>query len=202
MVKAIAALIIGYLLGSVSFGIILPRIIAGTEDIRKLGSGNAGTTNVLRTQGKSMALLVLLGDVGKGLLGCWLGLVLAGPLGGALGSLGTLLGHCYPLYFQFKGGKGVATGVATVIMIEPRAAILALAIFAIIVLWKKIVSLGSILGAASIYVTIWLFKPELPLLLYCLFAPTFVIIRHRSNIKRIVNGTEAKINLFSERSSS
>lgn len=200
--KAVLALAIGYLLGSISFSILVPRLKAGITDIRALGSGNAGATNVLRTQGKAMAILVLFGDIAKGVIGAWIGYLLAGALGGALGSAGAIVGHCFPIFFQFKGGKGVATGIATIMMVDPYVGLAAVLVFILTIILTKTVSLGSILGAASIYITVWIFKPELPLILYCLFGATLVIVRHRSNIHRIINGTEDRLDHFSERRSS
>lgn len=184
--------LIGYLLGSLSFGILIPKLRSGL-DIRQMGSGNAGTTNVLRTQGVKMALWVFLGDLAKGMVAAGIGLVVAGPLGGALASLGSLMGHCYPLYFSFKGGKGIATGVGTVLILLPWAGILALAVFFLVVAKTRYVSLGSIMGAGSLFVTLWFFQPEKTIMIYCLFAAVFTIWKHQSNIQKLKNGTESKL---------
>lgn len=199
-VMSLLVLVLGYLLGSISFGIILPRILANVDDIRNMGSGNAGTTNVLRTQGKKLALLVLLGDLCKGLVGAWLGFLLAGALGAAFASFGTIIGHCYPVFFGFKGGKGVATGIGTIFVIDFRIGIIASLVFISVILITKYVSLGSILGAASVYFLTPFFAPALPVFIYCLFAASFVIWRHHSNIVKLLRGTETRLDQFQRRS--
>lgn len=190
----LAALALGYALGSVSFGILIPRVFGGIEDIRTVGSGNAGTTNVLRTQGKKQALLVFLGDMFKGMAGTWLGgFLLSGYWGAALAAFGTVLGHSYPLYFNFKGGKGVATGVGTLFVLSPKMAAYALLVFFLVVLLTRWVSLGSIMAATSLIpLSLMLHLPQ-PVVLYSCIVAIFVIWRHRSNIRKLLSGTESKL---------
>lgn len=193
----ILALALGYVLGSVSFGIIIPRILGGTRDIRTVGSGNAGTTNVLRTQGKKQALLVLIGDVCKGMLGAWLGaLILPGLWGSAIAGIGTVMGHSFPLYFNLKGGKGVATGVGALLVMSPQIGSIALLVFILVVILTRWVSFGSMLGAASLIPLCWLFEAPIAVVFYSYFMAAFVIWRHRSNIKKLLSGTESKLGEF------
>jgi len=190
----LAALALGYALGSVSFGILIPRIFGGIKDIRMVGSGNAGTTNVLRTQGKKQALLVFLGDMLKGMAGTWLGgLLLAGSWGAALAGFGTVLGHSFPAYFNFKGGKGVATGVGTLFVLSPKMAAYALLVFILVVLLTRWVSLGSIMAAASLVPLSHLLHLPQAVVLYSYITAVFVIWRHRSNIRKLLSGTESKL---------
>ncbi len=195
----------GYLLGSINFAIVISRLFY-KQDIRTLGSGNAGMTNVLRNFSKKGAAATLSGDVLKGILsvliGNWAFMLLVPampPLYGAyVGGIAAILGHMFPIYFGFKGGKGVAVSGGVIIAVQPVLALVLLTVFLLIVFFTKIVSLGSVVGI-SLYPVVTL--------LWALFvskqAPVYsfvcsviisglVVWMHRENIKRILNGTEYK----------
>lgn len=181
---------IGYLLGSIPFGYVLTRL-AGLGDIRKVGSGNIGTTNVLRAGGKGLAMLTLLLDAGKGALAVWLGLKFA--IGGdILGGMGAFLGHLFPVWLMFKGGKGVATLLGILLVVHWPAA----AAFAAV--WLLVASVTRYSSLAGLLATVM--TPLAPALdgrwdAALLFAgmAVLVIARHDENIARLRAGTETKI---------
>lgn len=204
---------IGYLLGSLNGAVIISRGIH-KSDIREHGSGNAGTTNMLRTFGKGAALLTLLFDFAKGILAC----VLAGLLvkycsarfsyfdGVCTGGLFAVFGHNWPVYFGFKGGKGVLTGFAVMLMISPYAALCALGVFIVIVAITRYVSLGSVLAAFSLPLFVLLFRLlehktafSYSLVVSIIFA-LLIIVRHHTNIARLIKGTESKLSFKSHKS--
>ena len=204
---------IGYLLGSLNGAVIISRGIH-KSDIREHGSGNAGTTNMLRTFGKGAALLTLLFDFAKGILAC----VLAGLLvkycsarfsyfdGVCTGGLFAVFGHNWPIYFGFKGGKGVLTGFAVMLMISPYAALCALGVFIVIVAITRYVSLGSVLAAFSLPLFVLLFRLlehktafSYSLVVSIIFA-LLIIVRHHTNIARLIKGTESKLSFKSHKS--
>ncbi|MEL7624425.1 MAG: glycerol-3-phosphate 1-O-acyltransferase PlsY [Clostridiales bacterium] len=193
MIKLLMAGIFAYLLGSMSFGIIIPRLLGTSRDIRQEGSGNAGATNVLRTQGKLQGALVLLTDLLKGALAAWIGLSLAGVAGGGVAGIFAMLGHCFPVFFGFKGGKGVATGAGVVLVLLPKALLIMIAAFILAILITRMVSLGSIAGAVTLLVCMLFFQPPVPIILFGVCAVALVLWKHESNIKRILAGTENKL---------
>jgi glycerol-3-phosphate acyltransferase PlsY len=180
-----------YLVGAIPTGVILTRL-AGSGDIRQTGSGNIGATNVYRVAGRKLGILTLVGDALKGLLPV-LGLVLAGAWAQeqiALAAAVTFLGHLYPVYLGFKGGKGVATALGIFLVFSPLAVLIAALAFAA-VLWKwQYVSLGSIIAAALVTILVAGFERSLPLAVATCFISAMVIIRHRDNIRRLLAGTE------------
>ena len=184
----------GYLLGSISTGVVLSKLFAKT-DIRSQGSGNAGTTNMLRVLGRKMALFTFIGDMLKGIIAVFIGKwLIGGELGGLLGVVGAVLGHYYPLYFGFKGGKGIATSFGSLLFVFPVQALLAFAVFLILVAVTHYVSVGSIAAAITlpllIVITHWQ-EPSLWIITVCIGAS--VVWRHRANIKRLMNHTENKL---------
>lgn len=212
-------LISAYLLGSISFAIIVTRLFSKT-DIRDYGSGNAGATNVLRSQGKVPALLTTLGDLGKSIAAVCLGgflmdrvqLVEAVPdamlqdeltlFGCYLAGLFCILGHMHPLFFGFRGGKGVMTTLGMMLLLDWRVALILLALFSLVVLCTRMVSLGSILAAVGLPILTGVFRAFVDhqsglTVWFCVGVTTIiaviVIYKHRSNIKRILQGTENKI---------
>ncbi len=193
MIRLIMAGIFAYLLGSMSFGIIIPRLLGTSQDIRKEGSGNAGATNVLRTQGKLQGGLVLLGDLLKGALAAGIGLGLAGVAGGGAAGIFAMLGHCFPVFFGFKGGKGVATGAGVVLILLPQALLVMVVAFVLTIVISRMVSLGSIMGAVTLLVCMAFIRPPLSTILFGVCAVSLVIWKHQSNIKRILAGTENKL---------
>ena len=192
MIKIVISAMLAYLLGSVTFGMIVPRILGTSRDVRKEGSGNVGATNVLRTQGKLQGILVLIGDLLKGILAVEIGLGLAGLAGGAAAGACALLGHCYPLYFGFRGGKAVAVGGGVLLAVFPRSMLVLIPVFLLFILITRMVSMGSIMGALTLPLCIWLFRPAAPVAALCVFASVLVIVKHRDNIRRILAGTENK----------
>ena len=185
--------VLAYLIGSVTFGMIVPRLMGTSKDVRKEGSGNVGATNVFRTQGKLQGLLVMLGDMLKGVVAALIGISLAGTAGGAVAGACVFLGHCFPLYFGFKGGKGVATGCGIVFVLFPKSMVVLLPIFVLLVLATRMVSVGSITGALALGVCLWLFRPPLPVAIVCALTAVTIIWKHNGNIKRILAGTENKL---------
>lgn len=194
MLTMILTLVIGYLLGSISTGVLLSKAFAQT-DIRTSGSGNAGTTNMLRVLGRRLALLTFLGDMLKGVIAVLLGkLLVGGHLGGVLGVVGAVLGHNYPIFFGFKGGKGIATGFGSLLFVFPLQALAAFAVFLILVYLTHYVSVGSIAAAFTLPLFVLLTVPGEPLEGLCvIFVGALVIWRHRANIVRLMQRKENQL---------
>ena len=194
LLSILIVIVAGYLLGSISTGVVLSRLFAKT-DIRSQGSGNAGTTNMLRVLGRKMALLTFIGDMLKGIIAVFIGKwLIGGELGGLLGVVGAVLGHYYPLYFGFKGGKGIATSFDSLLFVFPVQALLAFAVFLILVAVTHYVSVGSIAAAITLPLLIVITRfqePTLWIITVCIGAS--VVWRHRANIKRLMNHTENKL---------
>lgn len=186
-----------YLFGSLSFAIIVSKVTLG-KDIRNYGSGNAGLTNAYRTMGAKKTLFVLLGDIAKGAAAVSVGWALGGPVGKLTAGIFVILGHMFPLYFGFKGGKGVLVGAGAALATEPLVCAVLLAIFLIEVAVTRIVSLGSIIIAAlypvGTLINLIARGANLPTILFslicCVIMAAMVIWLHRSNIERLKNGTE------------
>jgi glycerol-3-phosphate acyltransferase PlsY len=192
-----------YLLGSIPFGYILVRVFQGI-DVRSIGSGNIGATNVARTGGKGLAIATLALDTFKGWLPVFLVLTLPGiPTSGpaqlhtlaTLAALLAVLGHMFPVWLGFKGGKGVATGLGVFLALAPKAVLIAVGLFLAIVIFTRYVSLGSIVAAATFPVALWWLERDLfpPVsLAMCATVALLVIIRHHQNIGRLLAGTESR----------
>ncbi len=194
IVFAVAA----YLIGSLSFAVIVSRMF-GLPDPHSYGSGNPGATNVLRTGRKQAAALTLAGDTGKGALAVILARHFAadygvGMSGISLVALAVFLGHVYPLFFRFKGGKGVATALGILCALNPWLGLATLASWLVVVLFFRMVSLASIIAAvfAPVY-TAWLFGTASPLLPGVLAIALLLIYRHKENIQRLLAGKENRI---------
>ncbi len=205
ILAAVLAALVGYLLGSVSFAVIVSRIYA-KDDVRNHGSHNAGMTNVLRVYGVGPAACTLLGDFGKGILAVILGRVIfsafgiAGMDAGYIAGLGALFGHLFPLWFGFKGGKGVLTSIGILLAVNPLVMVILLAIMLPFVFIVRIVSLASITGAAiypllTYMVRVFQHQPPLWDTVFAVIFAAMVIWMHRSNIVRLLNGTEKKLTL-------
>jgi acyl phosphate:glycerol-3-phosphate acyltransferase len=202
---ALALLLVSYLLGSIPFGVILAKFLGGA-DVRKAGSGNIGATNVARVAGPAAGVLTLLLDAAKGWFAVWLAARVMHGETGFLVAAGffALLGHCFPVWLRFRGGKGVATAAGAFAALCPEAMIAALILFALVVWFWRYVSLGSLAAAATI-----------PLFVYFLWAPHFappnvvtlgslaisavVIFQHRGNIGRLLRGEEPEFSLSKKR---
>ena len=190
-----------YLLGSLSFAIIVSKLTLG-KDIRNYGSGNAGLTNAYRTMGAKKTLLVLLGDIAKGAAAVSIGMVLAGPVGKLTAGIFVILGHMFPLYFGFKGGKGVLVGAVMLAFFDWRVFGIAFVLFLLSVIVTKWISLGSILGAVSFPITTWVSYRDPVLTAMALGMAAVVVFMHRSNIGRIIRGKENKFSFKSKKTMS
>jgi acyl phosphate:glycerol-3-phosphate acyltransferase len=192
----VAGFVIAYLIGSVPFGLILTRL-AGAGDVRQIGSGNIGATNVLRTGRKGLALATLALDVLKGGLPAWLAYRYLGPDMAVVAGLGAVLGHCFPPWLKFRGGKGVATAAGVVIALTPIVAAIAIGVFLLVVLATRYVSLGSMLGALAAAPAAYAIGYVQAAELYLMLA-LIIVLKHAGNLRRLLQGSEAK---FSPRSS-
>ncbi len=187
---ATAAILLGYLLGSIPFGVLLTRM-AGAGDLRQIGSGNIGATNVLRTGRKGLAAATLLLDLAKGaaavLLGDWLF-----PGTAVLAGMGAFLGHCYPLWLRFRGGKGVATLMGIVVALHWPSGLVYAAVWLGLLAALRISSLAGITAAMSAPVST-AFWGRIDLVLLLLALALIVLWKHRDNIDRLLSGTEPRI---------
>ena len=201
--------VMAYLLGSIPFGYLLVRIFRG-EDIRLTGSGNIGATNVARSGAKGLGIATLILDALKGALAVWLAAVLAGSkynLCGdfiqhpcalalrmmSLAALFAVLGHVFPVWLRFKGGKGVATALGVFCVLFPAAILVALAIFILTVIVTRYVSLGSILGAIAFPVAAYFLQStDAVSLLLASSVSLIVVLKHHQNISRLLSGTESR----------
>ena len=209
VMTAIVTVIAAYLIGSINFAVIFAKLFL-KKDVRELGSGNAGATNVMRNAGFWPGLLTFLFDALKGFVATFMGKLVFdyilttngdvwahGIYGAYLCGLACMIGHVLPIFFQFKGGKGVATSVGIFAVCSPIAIVIGLTVFAICLLISKYVSLSSILATFVVVICAIIFNDKdasiLPQILLC-FAMAFVVIfKHRENIKRLLSGTESKI---------
>lgn len=192
--------LIGYFFGSFNFALILSKKMYN-EDIRNYGSKNAGTTNMMRTYGKKAAFLTILGDILKAVAAVAIGCFAMGiNFGGYLTGLFCVIGHVFPAYYGFKGGKGVATAAAVILMLNPFVFLCVIGVFVITVLLSRYVSLGSVLAAAVFplltYTTLFSHENTLPhrgfAFLFSFVMAVIVIVRHKENLSRLAHGTESK----------
>lgn len=181
-----------YLVGSIPFSYLIPKWI-GKIDIRKHGSGNTGTTNVIRTLGMKVGVLAFVGDFLKGVLPTLFGLLWLGELGGAVGGALSVIGHCHPVWLKFKGGKGVATSAGVLIILFPVLFLTLLVFQFIIIAVTKYMSLASILSAMMLPILVLVTSKSQTLIFFSVGLALFVIFRHRSNLMRLMNGTETKL---------
>ncbi len=185
----------GYIIGSISFAIMLSKIFL-KDDVRNSGSGNAGATNMARVYGIWSGVVVLLLDFGKASLAMFLGTLLGGEIGMALAGGFCALGHAFPVFFKFKGGKGVSVGAALALFIDWRAFLFVIAVFIIMVAITKIVSISSISAAVSLLILCIIFLCvgwiSVPRMLLGVFGALLVVALHWQNIKRLVRGEEKK----------
>ncbi|HSQ88033.1 glycerol-3-phosphate 1-O-acyltransferase PlsY [Romboutsia sp.] len=197
MLSYIIIIIIAYLLGNISTSYIVTKRLAGI-DIRTQGSGNAGSTNVLRTLGKKAGAMTFLGDLLKGIMAVLLSQLIAKFTGldvvtaGYIAVVGVVCGHNWPAFLGFRGGKGVATSFGAMIAVNPIIALCCFAIFLIVVLITKYVSLGSVVSISMSPVIMMLVQNKRGVVV-TLFLAGLIIYTHRENIKRLLKGTERKI---------
>lgn len=190
----IALVVIAYLVGSVPTAYLLVRMALG-QDIRTRGSGNVGGTNALRTAGWRIGITVTLIDVVKGVLAVWL-MRLYNPESGwvAAAVLAAVLGHCYPVWLKFSGGKGVATGFGAFLVIAPLSALAALGLWFVVLVIARWVSLASMVASAAFPLLLKLIdRPDLRTLAAVSVAAVVIVLRHVSNMRKIVAGEEPRI---------
>lgn len=188
--------VVGYLLGNIQTGLIIGRVTENV-DLRKHGSGSSGATNALRVLGRQSALFTLMGDCAKGMLATGVGLLIGGWYGGLTGALFAVIGHIWPVFFDFKGGKGAATSLGVLILLMPWHTLGLIVVGVVVILLTHMVSLGSIAGALFYLVTATLTaitRQDWFLLVFNIIIAAIVIFAHRANIVRILNGTENKLN--------
>ena len=202
--RPLLIIIIAYLLGSIPFGYLIVRRKVGA-DIRETGSGGTGATNVSRRAGKAAGVFTLVLDALKGAVAVEWARVVAGPSFTAewivaAAAIAVIVGHIFPVWLRFRGGKGVATGVGVFLMLAPIALLCAGVLFAAIVLFTRYVSLGSMVAAATIPLFVWMQSVFVvpvadlrPLLTAAIVGAVLIIFAHRGNIGRLAHGTEAQI---------
>ena len=197
--------LVAYLLGSISFSVIISKKMAGF-DVREKGSGNAGATNMLRSVGKQAAILTLIGDALKGVIAVLFAILVGAIAKNAdkallvqIAGIFVVIGHTFPIFFGFKGGKGVATSLGVVLTTNWKIGLICLVFALVLMILTRIVSMGSV-GAAILFPVLVLFMNTnftvtegSSYLVYSIILAVIVIFNHRSNIKRILNGTENKL---------
>ncbi len=209
MATYIIMAIIAYLIGSVNFSVILSKKMAGF-DVREKGSGNAGSTNMLRSVGKKAAAITLICDILKGVVSISIAMILGNivqdmnkELLVQIAGIAVVIGHTFPIFFQFKGGKGVATSLGVLLMSNWQIGLICLVFALVLMILTRMVSLGSC-GAAVLFPVLTLFinenytvltegKKGTTYLVYSIILAVIVLFNHRSNIKRILNGTENRL---------
>jgi glycerol-3-phosphate acyltransferase PlsY len=188
---ALAALVFGYLLGSIPFGLLLTRA-AGLGDIRSIGSGNIGATNVLRTGNKKLAAATLLLDALKATVAALVGWYVFGPEAGLLAGLGAFLGHLFPVWLGFKGGKGVATYIGMLLGVAPFMVLTFAAVWLLVAKLSKYSSLAALVATLVIPVVLWFInEPKIAAVMALMTVISWV--KHKANIERLIAGTESRI---------
>jgi len=187
-------LVIAYLLGSINTSIIVSKIMIG-DDIRNHGSGNAGATNTLRTVGKKGAILVVVGDILKAVVAVLIAKLLSDNQTAVyIAGIGAVLGHNFPLYFKFKGGKGIIVSTVAILFAEPVLGLITVVVAISIMAISRYVSLGSILGAVLFVILAIIFKtPDTEFIVFAAMLALLAIYMHRSNISRLLAGNENKL---------
>lgn len=189
--------IVSYLLGSVNSAILISKSLYG-NDVRGYGSGNAGMTNMFRTFGKKAGFLTLAGDILKALIAVVIGYVFLGGPGQYIAGFFCMIGHMFPVFFQFKGGKGVIVSAITILLIDPLVFLTLVVIFALMFAATQIISASSITAAFFFPLVVYAFNSQTPNILYLFFSllmACFVIAMHKENIHRLLNKTEKKFTI-------
>ena len=209
MVAYIIMAVIAYLIGSVNFSVIISKKMAGF-DVREKGSGNAGSTNVLRTVGKKAAIITLVCDILKGVVSVLIALLVGAIAGESANSaivveiaaLAVVIGHTFPVFFGFRGGKGVATSLGVILIVNWKIGLICLVFALALMALTRMVSLGSI-SASVLFAVLTMFIRDsyiggidfdFSFIIFGILLAALVIFNHRSNLKRIINGTENKLN--------
>ncbi|MBR1540585.1 MAG: glycerol-3-phosphate 1-O-acyltransferase PlsY [Clostridia bacterium] len=197
----IAVFAIGYLIGSINFSVILSRKLAGF-DLREKGSKNAGTTNMLRTVGKKGAAMVLILDILKGVIAVLIARLISGDVNQAIAcqiaAFAVVLGHTFPIFFEFRGGKGVATSIGVLLMLNWQIGLICLVYGILMIVLTRMVSLGSITAAVlfpvlTIFIRGHYIATGFNYIIFGVVMACFVLFNHRTNIKRLNEGTENRI---------
>ncbi|HPX00501.1 MAG TPA: glycerol-3-phosphate 1-O-acyltransferase PlsY [Sedimentibacter sp.] len=191
--KYVLLAVIAYFIGNISFAYILGKIFA-KKDVRDYGSGNAGTTNAIRVFGKKIGVMVLAGDVLKGVFAVILGRYFLSQTGAYIAGAFVIIGHNWPVLLNFKGGKGVATTVGVMLFVNFKLTLICVIIGVIIIVITRTVSMGSILGMALAPIVVLLFIRPITgeLFIFTVFVAGMSIYRHKENIKRLMKGIENK----------
>lgn len=192
--ELILMMVIGYMIGSIPFSYLVPKWM-GRIDIRQHGSGNTGTTNVVRTLGLKIGIVAFFGDFLKGIIPTAIGLILFSTLGGIIGGGFSILGHCYSVWLKFKGGKGIATSAGVLVVLMPLILVILLTIQFIIIFATRIMSLASISTAILLPILTALLYSNERLLYFSILLAIFVIYKHNDNIKRLIKGEENKLTI-------
>ncbi len=192
--KKLLIILISYLIGSFSAAYVLGK--SKNIDIRNHGSGNAGSTNVLRVMGKKFALITFILDSLKGVVAVYLGYKIMGTMGSYIAAVFVVIGHNYPIFLKFKGGKGVATSLGILYALQPSLGALVTIVGITVIYFSKIVSLGSMLGGISAPIILNIFyKPNKYLNFTIIILALFIVLRHKDNIDRLIKGKENKLKL-------
>ena len=203
MIESVIMAVIAYLIGSINFSVILSKKMAGF-DVREKGSGNAGTTNMLRSVGKKAAAITLICDILKGVIAILIAILMGKFISGANGAvlvqvagIAVIVGHTFPIFFKLKGGKGVATSLGVLIMSNWQIGLICLVFAIILIALTQMVSVGSI-AAAILYPVLTLFIPQNYIvpgnyLIYSIILAVIIVFNHRENVKRLLKGTENRI---------
>ncbi|AIS52679.1 glycerol-3-phosphate acyltransferase PlsY [Thermoanaerobacter kivui] len=189
---AVLTAIIAYLIGCINNAYIFTKYTRNI-DIRNYGSGNAGATNVLRVLGYKAAAPVFALDVLKGVIAVLIGKYLIGNTGAMIAGIAVVCGHNWPVFLKFKGGKGIATSIGVIMTVSPILGLIALAIGVTVVVLTKYVSLGSITGTVTFVLLNAIFWDSTQIFIFSLILASLAIFQHRSNIKRLLTGTESKL---------
>lgn len=206
VLRSIIALLVGYMIGSLNTSIIVSKFYG--VDIREHGSKNAGMTNTFRVLGKIAGILVILGDTAKGILSACIGkyilgeLVLSSEIGMLLGGLGAILGHNFPVFFGFKGGKGVLTTASVLVYLDYRIATGLFVIFLVIVICTRYISLGSIVSAVLMPIAVLIVRHDVArkyMFIWSLLVAISAVVMHKNNIVRLLQGKESKFSIKSKK---
>ena len=189
--EEILAIVAAYLLGSVSFGVLVAR--SQGIDIHTVGSGNTGTSNVMRVLGKKLGAFVLIGDAGKGMLAAALGVWMVDPVFGYVTLFAAVVGHAYPVFHRFRGGKSVATTLGGFVVLAPAVGVALTVIWAVILIVWRTASVGSIIVMVLAVPLLALTGKRGSDLVWSAIIVIFVLIRHGGNIRRLVQGSERKV---------
>ncbi|MDL2218122.1 glycerol-3-phosphate 1-O-acyltransferase PlsY [Christensenellaceae bacterium OttesenSCG-928-M15] len=185
--------ILGYLLGNIQSAVILSKLIH-KDDVRNYGSGNAGSTNMLRVYGIKSGLITFVGDCSKGILAVLIGRLIAGEMGAYICALFTVLGHDFPVFLKFRGGKGVASTLAIIWMLSPLYAAVVTAIALVILIITRTVAIASISCMTLYFLVIIIFEHQnISLLMLAFLLWALILLRHKDNIRRIIKGEESKV---------